>query len=190
MPKGPHYHPYSNNSKSSTSSKVDTQPKSLGSSSLDALNSCVNSLNPAKVSPSLPTAKPKADTTVKTVSKFKFNQRLPYIFFSRSRRTQRHHLQAKILHQPKTLSHPLHQQEKMTNPTVCLIKYYSYHMSHIIWLPSIYIIINSFGNFLMHEIDDYMHPTVPIHHKFINTQSLVLIKEQLHMNFLHKTFKP
>ena len=81
MPKGPHYHPYSNNSKSSTSSKVDTQPKSLGSSSLDALNSCVNSLNPAKVSPSLPTAKPKADTTVKTVSKFKFNHRLLYIFF-------------------------------------------------------------------------------------------------------------
>jgi len=66
MSKGPHYHPYSNNSKSSSSSKVDTQPKSLGSSSLDALNSCVNSLNPNKVSPSLPTAKPKADATVKT----------------------------------------------------------------------------------------------------------------------------
>ena len=142
MPKGPHYHPYSNNSKSSTSSKVDTQPKSLGSSSLDALNSCVNSLNPAKVSPSLPTAKPKADTTVKTVSKFKFNHRLLYIFFSRSRRTQRHHLQAKILHQPKTLSHPLHQQEKMTNPTVCLIKYYSYHMSHIIWLKWVSVFLS------------------------------------------------
>ena len=69
--KGPHYHPYSQNSKSSSSnSKVETQPKSLGSSSLDALNSCVNSLNPAKVSPTLPTAKPKADTTVKTVSNY------------------------------------------------------------------------------------------------------------------------
>ena len=72
--KGPHYHPYSQNSKSSSSnSKVETQPKSLGSSSLDALNSCVNSLNPAKVSPTLPTAKPKADTTVKTVSRYNSN---------------------------------------------------------------------------------------------------------------------
>ena len=118
MSKGPHYHPYSTNSKTSTSSKVDTQPKSLGSSSLDALNSCVNSLNPAKVSPSLPTAKPKADTTVKTVSEYQPNHVPLYKIISRSRRIQRHHLQAKTLHQPKTLSHPLHQEEKMTNPTV------------------------------------------------------------------------
>ena len=118
MSKGPHYHPYSTNSKTSTSSKVDTQPKSLGSSSLDALNSCVNSLNPAKVSPSLPTAKPKADTTVKTVSEYQPNHVPLYKIISRSRRIQRHHLQAKTLHQPKTLSHLLHQEEKMTNPTV------------------------------------------------------------------------
>ena len=66
--KGPHYHPYNNSKSSSSTSKVDAQPKSYGSSSLDALGKCVDSLHPTKVSPSLATAKPKADTTVKTVS--------------------------------------------------------------------------------------------------------------------------
>ena len=69
---------------------------------------------------------------------------------------------------------------------IWLISYEPYHMASI----NIYHYKFVWKLFLMHEIDDYMHPTVPIHHKFINTQSLVLIKEQLHMNFLHKTFKP
>ena len=50
----------------------------------------------------------------------------PYKIIFRSRRIQRHHLQAKILHQPKTLSHPLHQEAKTTNPTVWFINYFSW----------------------------------------------------------------
>ena len=50
-----------------------------------------------------------------------------------------------------------------------------FHQNHyeLIWIKTIW----------MHEIDDYMHPNVPINHKFIITQSLVLIKGHLQVSF-------